>query len=129
VSYLLSLHAASPEAAPFLRDDTIGDSPLRRATRGTTTRTVRALAHRIKRLKSGGPVADSLERALASTPVRPVWYETQKQHWEGWLREYDGAYGRSAWDRTAESVYNHIQCAPMLLWLAEAGGIPRRTSR
>lgn len=52
-----------------------------------------------------------------------AWYRSQKEHWLGWLSEYNGpgAYGRSEQSpRTAEYAYNHIQCAPMLFWLAEA---------
>lgn len=55
-----------------------------------------------------------------------AWYRSQKEHWLGWLAEYDGAgaYGRSAKSpRTAKHAYNHIQCAPMLFWLAEALGV------
>ena len=61
-----------------------------------------------------------------SARLRPTWYATQKQHWLGWLSGYDGpgAYGRSNWDRSAEFVYNHICCPPMLVWLAEAAGVP-----
>jgi hypothetical protein len=47
----------------------------------------------------------------------------------GWLSEYDGpgAYGRKSWGgRTAEFVYNHIGCPPMVLWLAEAAGVPKK---
>lgn len=52
-----------------------------------------------------------------------AWYRSQKEHWLGWLAEYDaaGAYGRSIKvQRNARYAYNHIQCAPMLFWLAEA---------
>ncbi|MEX3314981.1 hypothetical protein [Sulfitobacter sp. PS-8MA] len=52
-----------------------------------------------------------------------AWYRSQKEHWLGWLSEYSGpgAYGRSEkTKRSAEYAYNHIQCAPMLFWLAEA---------
>jgi hypothetical protein len=54
-----------------------------------------------------------------------VWYRSQKEHWLGWLSEYDGPgyYGRKNPDRSAEFVYNHINCAPMVLWLGEASGI------
>lgn len=56
-----------------------------------------------------------------------AWYPSQKEHWLGWLGEYDGpgAYGRQADKaRDAQYVWNHIQCAPMLLWLAEALDLP-----
>lgn len=52
-----------------------------------------------------------------------AWYRSQKEHWLGWLNEYDGpgAYDRSdRVKRNAETIYNRIQCAPMLFWLAEA---------
>src|SRR5258706_9307900 len=45
-----------------------------------------------------------------------------------WLSEYNGpgAYSRKAWrGRSAEFVYNHIGCPPMLLWLAEVTGLPK----
>jgi RNA polymerase sigma-70 factor, ECF subfamily len=29
------------------------------------------------------------------------------------------------WHRSAEFVYNHINCPPMVLWLGEAAGLPR----
>ena len=55
-----------------------------------------------------------------------VWYTTQKEHWLGWLGEYDspGAYGRiPGKQRDARYAYNHVVCAPMLLWLIEAAGV------
>ncbi len=57
-----------------------------------------------------------------------VWYKSQKEHWLGWLSEYDGpgAYDRKTRQgRSARFVYNHINCPPMLLWLAEAVGVPK----
>src|SRR5664280_1944143 len=56
-----------------------------------------------------------------------TWYRHQKEHWQGWLREYSGpgAYGRKNGRRDAAFVYNHIRCAPMLMWLSEAVGVPR----
>jgi hypothetical protein len=56
-----------------------------------------------------------------------AWYQNQKEHWQGWLGEYDGpgAYDRKEWaSRDAKFIWNHIQCAPMLYWLAEALGLP-----
>jgi hypothetical protein len=40
--------------------------------------------------------------------------------------EYDGPgfYGRASAKRSAAFVYNHINCPPMLIWLAEAAGVP-----
>lgn len=51
----------------------------------------------------------------------PVWYRHQKEHWLGWLENYRrrGRHGRDA-----AYVYDHIQCAPMVLWLCEATRLP-----
>jgi hypothetical protein len=83
----------------------------------------------VAKLEERQPIAEHLQREIARRhPARRApWYRSQKQHWLGWLGEYDGPgfYGRSRWDRSAKFVYNHIQCPPMLLWLAEASGLPR----
>jgi hypothetical protein len=52
---------------------------------------------------------------------------SQKEHWLGWLAEYDGAgaYGWKRRGKHAAFAYNHIVCAPMLLWLVEAGGVSK----
>lgn len=55
-----------------------------------------------------------------------AWYRSQKEHWLGWVGEYNGSgeYGRKTISgRDARFIFNHIQCAPMLFWLAEALGI------
>ena len=55
-----------------------------------------------------------------------AWYRSQKEHWLGWLAEYNGpgAYGRTNHaQRNGVYIYNHIQCAPMLFWLGEALGM------
>ena len=55
-----------------------------------------------------------------------IWYTTQKQHWLGWLGEYDspGAYGRiPGKQRDAKFAYNHVVCPEALLWLIEAAGV------
>ena len=56
-------------------------------------------------------------------------YSSQKEHWLRWLEKYDGPgyYGRQNCKRTAEFVYNHINCPSMLLWLCEASGIEKAT--
>lgn len=99
-----------------------GDEPVRGIT------TPRALRRLIAKLPASGPISSRLDAALASPAVRSHrWYKTQKQHWQGWLDDYDGpgAYGRKTWDRTARFVYTHIGCPAMLLWLAEAAGVGR----
>ncbi len=72
---------------------------------------------------------------LPSDPpmVRPgAWYRTQKEHWLGWLHDYEGpgAYGRAIGrSRDARFAYNHIVCPGMLLWLGEAAGVePERVA-
>ena len=82
----------------------------------------------IIRLDPAGPIHMQLETDLwAGVGLGKAWYSSQKEHWLGWLGAYNGpgAYGRANWsNRSAEFVYNHIQCAPMLVWLAEAVGVP-----
>ena len=82
----------------------------------------------IEPLPPGGPIHLQLTNDLRiGAGFSNAWYSSQKEHWLGWLGDYSGpgAYGRANWEnRTAEFVYNHIQCAPMLVWLAEALGVP-----
>ncbi len=55
-----------------------------------------------------------------------VWYESQKEHWIGWLLDYQGggAYGRKVHGRRdAERVYNQLQCPDMLIYLAKESGV------
>ena len=81
----------------------------------------------IARLSENTPMlAATLEAHLHEAGQRSVWYRTQKEHLQGWLREYDGpgAYGRKGgFGRDAKFFYNHFQCAPGLFWLAEAAGV------
>lgn len=96
------------------------------------TMTPKSLRIKISKLRIAAPVTQSYEQALIAREIwgnKQVWYSSQKEHWMGWLSEYDGpgAYGRkSSTGRTAEFVYNHINCPPMLLWLAEAAGVPKK---
>ncbi len=92
--------------------------------------TPQVLRTRIGRLPALPPITAALERALSRQGTegsKRAWYSSQREHWLGWLGEYSGpgAYGRRDWRRTAEYVYNHIVCPPMVLWLCEASGIPR----
>jgi hypothetical protein len=94
-----------------------------------TAMTPRLLLRKIKKLRVRAPITASYGRALIVRGVwddKGVWYTSQKEHWLGWLSEYDGpgAYDRKSWTgRSAQFVYNHIGCPPMLLWLAEAAGV------
>jgi len=88
------------------------------------------LAAKIRYLREAVPITDEFERILTRRGTwnrSYVWYTSQKQHWLGWLSEYHGRgyYGRKNSHRSAEFVYNHINCPPMVLWLVEASGIPR----
>jgi hypothetical protein len=95
--------------------------------------TPQQLKRKISRFPSSSPVTDRFEASLTKRGEwtrEGVWYASQKQHWMGWLSEYEGpgAYGRKGGKgRTAEYAYNHIVCPPMLLWLAEAAGVEKRT--
>lgn len=85
------------------------------------------LRRRVRKLNPDTPLHKQLEIDLSEgVGFGEAWYRSQQEHWDGWLREYDGpgAYGRAAGTRRdARFVYNHVQCAPMLLWLAEAVGV------
>ena len=59
---------------------------------------------------------------------RDAWYESQKEHWVGWLFHYNssGAYNRKVTTgRDAKFVYNHIVCPGLLTYLADASGVSR----
>jgi hypothetical protein len=90
------------------------------------------LARKILKFAAHPSVTSSLERALRAGATwdskEEVWYESQKEHWLGWLNEYSGPgyYGRKNSKRSAEFVYNHINCSPMVLWLGEASGVPSK---
>ncbi|WHZ27827.1 MAG: hypothetical protein OJF51_002624 [Nitrospira sp.] len=61
-----------------------------------------------------------------------AWYESQKEHWVGWLFHYNspGAYDRKVTNgRDARFVYNHVVCPGLLAYLADASGVSRRLVR
>jgi hypothetical protein len=71
-------------------------------------------------LRDRAPICDSWwPPARLHTP--------NKQHWIGWLAQYNGPgyYGRKNSNRDARFIYNHINCPPMLIWLAETSGVPK----
>ena len=93
-----------------------------------------SLKRKILKLRATLPHTSAFEGALTGRGLwntRGVWYGSQKEHCIGWLAEYNGPgyYGRSNWKRSAEFIYNHIVCPPMVLWLGEAVGIPETTVR
>lgn len=75
------------------------------------------------------PITAAFSHTLAERKtrrrLRKVWYRTQKEHWLGWLKHYNGPghYGRMKWNRSAEFVYNHVVNPVMVLWLGEASGV------
>jgi hypothetical protein len=92
--------------------------------------TPQQLSAKIRKLRPRLPMTTQFERILVQRGLWSndgVWYKSQKQHWIGWLRDYSGPgyYGRKNSKRSAEFVYNHIVCPPMVLWLGEASGIPK----
>ena len=90
--------------------------------------TISELRQVISNLSPEGKISDALQLAIrARFNKREVWYRTQKEHLLGWLKAYDGpgAYGRKQWNRDAQFVYNHFQCPPGLLWLAETVGVAK----
>lgn len=91
------------------------------------------LRRKIMRLEPVQPIAASFETAIAvrKTRRKDPWYESQKEHWLGWLKEYvgPGYYGRQSWEVTAEAVYNRVVNPSMVLWLGEAAGVPKAAVR
>lgn len=90
------------------------------------------LAVRIRKFRERPPHTTNFENILANRGTwskSRTWYTSQKEHWLGWLSAYKGPgyYDRKNWHRSAEFVYNHIVCPPMVLWLGEASGVPTTT--
>jgi hypothetical protein len=85
------------------------------------------LRRKIANLEPVQPISIRFETAIAEREVRKKdrWYGAQKEHWLGWLKEYDGPgyYARQSWDVTAEAVYNRVVNPSMILWLGEAAGV------
>lgn len=79
--------------------------------------TPKQLLRIVRRLPASTPIADTIKP--------PARYKTHKEHWIGWLSEYDGPgfYGRKNPNRDARYIWNHIQNVGMLIWLAEAVGV------
>ncbi len=90
--------------------------------------TPQQLLRHIQTLPADTPKHLALSDDLAEgAGIGRAWYKHQKEHWQGWLGAYNGpgAYNRKEWaSRDAKFIWNHIQCAPMLYWLAEALDLP-----
>jgi hypothetical protein len=114
-------------------------TPKNRAASTRTIATPAQLRKAIKPLSSSSPVTDSFSAKWlgvedaddSQRERRTVWYDTQHEHWLGWLKYYDGpgAYGRKGVGYSAEFAYNHIVNPQMLVYLAEAAGIADKTVR
>lgn len=76
------------------------------------------LARMIEPLSPRSTLTMRLEKAIGRR--RSAGCPDQRAHWLGWL---DRDEGRPR-DQDAKFVYNHIQSAPMLLWLCEAVCLP-----
>ena len=90
----------------------------------TGTESVKWLLECIRQLPSDQPVP-------RATPGYNV-YTTQKDHWIGWLDTTQGTgtyVRRTADDRGARYVYNHINEPKMLLWLITAAGLRSEVTR
>ena len=98
-------------------------------------RTPQQLRRAIANLSTASPITNRFSvqwrklrnRGGGQQEQKAVWYETQHEHWLGWLRAYDGpgAYNRKNANRSAEYVYNHIVNPQMLIYLAEATKVRR----
>jgi len=80
----------------------------------------------IEKLPSHSQLSQKLEAHPLLAINRDPWYKSQKEHWLGWLGDYDGPgfYQRKTHARRdAKYIYNHIMCSPMLLYLPEALGV------
>jgi hypothetical protein len=106
-----------------------------RSTSSSNIDSPRQLRRVIAKLSPSSPVTDRFsaqwlrldEREGGQRERSDVWYETQHEHWLGWLDAYDGpgGYNRQQWKRSAEFVYNHIVNPQMLIYLAEAAKVDR----
>ena len=80
----------------------------------------------IEKLPKHGEYNQKLEAHPLLAINRNPTYKNQKEHWLGWLGDYDGPgfYQRKTHaGRDAKYIYNHIMCSPMLLFLPEAIGV------
>ena len=83
--------------------------------------TGREFARILARLSPHLPISDAYEAAFLPGPA---WWSSQREHLCGWFEELagPGAFNRKSRGLGARHGYNHFQCAPGLLWLAEALG-------
>lgn len=85
----------------------------------------REVVRAIRRLPVEQAITDAYEATGPLGVAKPSsGWTNQKEHLIGWFSEISGpgAYNRQSRTWTAKEAYNHFQCAPGLLWLAEALG-------
>ena len=91
--------------------------PPRQTNRSSTIRsyTIQELLRAVRRLPAAMPLSDRLSKGG---------YDTHRDHWIGWLEDYDGPgfYGRSDWGVDARTVYQRLNNGRMIVWLNEAAG-------
>jgi hypothetical protein len=80
------------------------------------------LALKIRKLRARQSATRSLEKLLLERDGRD-WnrgrYSSQKEHWICWLSTKSNKV-------SARTIYNRINCPPMLLWLGESAGVPKK---
>jgi hypothetical protein len=88
-------------------------------------------AKKLRGVIQGLPEHGTFSRKLEAHPLlainRDPWYKSQKEHWLGWLKDYDGpgfCQSKTHTGRDAKYICNHINCSPILLYLPEALGVP-----
>jgi hypothetical protein len=113
----------------------VPQAPKSRSTANGPIKTPAELRKRIEQLSARSPLTDRfaaswrrVARGGQREQERP-WYENQREHWLGWLADYrgPGAYGRKNAKRSAQFVYDHVVNPQMLVYLAEAVGLDRKT--
>jgi hypothetical protein len=106
-------HARSAERYSLAMTRTKLHSPQHRKV----VMTAQDLRHRIARLREHQPITIRLEQALCGDAVpNGRWYHRQKQHWLGWLYDYDGPgyYRRRDWERSEISLGSTVKEAQTL---------------
>lgn len=79
----------------------------------------RAFARVLRKADAHYPISDLYERDHLTGKH---WWTSQREHVTTWLNEIEGpgAYDRTTRGLDARHAYTHFQCAPGLLWIAEA---------
>jgi hypothetical protein len=85
---------------------------------------------KLRKLNIETPQTQEYEDELRAISMHPTdtWYKDQGEHWEGWLKSYNGPgfYKRKNHKRKPSYIYNHIMCPPMILWLVETTGFDEK---